>query len=570
MKITCPSCSAKYTVADEKVRGRTVKIKCKKCGATISAGPEDGAAGASAGASAETNLPTSGGEWLINIGEGDQRSLSVEQISELYQQRTITEETYVWREGMAEWLPLASVPEMASILTSSAPNEPDEMDDGMPTMMAPVQDFNFAASLPRPAAGVPAPAPIAAPAPVAVPAPAPAARRGAPRSKDLFASSTEDVATGFASPAPSNPPPPRRPEPPAPGMMNSDEASGILDIRKLQGVIGSKPEAPKKEEKIDDIMNLGGGALFSSPIAPPDFSNALAPPDFSAPPPPEPPKPVAAAPIAPMPAIVDPTSFAAPPKSKTPLMILGAAVFLVLGIGGTMMVMGPKKGAEEENKTATVASADPEKKAADDTKTEEKKAEPAPSAQPEEKKGDSEAEVEPDLPPGKVLTPEEKKRRDEAFKKKKEESEKKKKEEEEKKKKAKEEEEKKKKAETETAAAAAAPGGDKPFDRAAANSALSSIASSATSCKKADGPTGSGKVAVTFAPSGRVTTANIEGSFAGTSVGSCIAVRFRSAKIPPFAGSPVTVRKTFTIHLSVAYRDPSLTFCARLWHSDRL
>src|SRR6185295_7308909 len=35
MKISCQSCSAKYTIADEKVLGKIVKIRCKKCGATI-------------------------------------------------------------------------------------------------------------------------------------------------------------------------------------------------------------------------------------------------------------------------------------------------------------------------------------------------------------------------------------------------------------------------------------------------------------------------------------------------------------------------------------------------------
>ena len=35
MKITCQSCQSKYTVSDEKVQGKTVKIKCRKCGATI-------------------------------------------------------------------------------------------------------------------------------------------------------------------------------------------------------------------------------------------------------------------------------------------------------------------------------------------------------------------------------------------------------------------------------------------------------------------------------------------------------------------------------------------------------
>src|ERR1022692_2953486 len=35
MKISCQSCQAKYTIADDKVLGKIVKIRCKKCGETI-------------------------------------------------------------------------------------------------------------------------------------------------------------------------------------------------------------------------------------------------------------------------------------------------------------------------------------------------------------------------------------------------------------------------------------------------------------------------------------------------------------------------------------------------------
>src|SRR4051812_29150719 len=36
MKIVCQSCSAKYSIADDKVQGKKVfKIKCKKCGEDI-------------------------------------------------------------------------------------------------------------------------------------------------------------------------------------------------------------------------------------------------------------------------------------------------------------------------------------------------------------------------------------------------------------------------------------------------------------------------------------------------------------------------------------------------------
>ena len=63
----------------------------------------------------------------------------------------------------------------------------------------------------------------------------------------------------------------------------------------------------------------------------------------------------------------------------------------------------------------------------------------------------------------------------------------------------------------------------------------------------AGGPTGKGRVSVTFSPSGRATSANVGPPFAGTSVGSCAARAFRSASVPPFSGGAVTVSKSFFI-----------------------
>jgi hypothetical protein len=91
--------------------------------------------------------------------------------------------------------------------------------------------------------------------------------------------------------------------------------------------------------------------------------------------------------------------------------------------------------------------------------------------------------------------------------------------------------------------------GGAPFSRSAAISALGSAAGAVGGCKKPDGPTGRGRVSVTFAPSGRVTTAVVSGGpFAGTSVGGCVAATFRRVSVPPFVGSPVTVHKSFSIN----------------------
>ncbi len=85
-----------------------------------------------------------------------------------------------------------------------------------------------------------------------------------------------------------------------------------------------------------------------------------------------------------------------------------------------------------------------------------------------------------------------------------------------------------------------------PFNRGEAAAALASVAYG--SCKKPDGPAGTGHVYVTFEPSGSVSTTVVDqGAFAGTPVGGCIAGKFRGARVPAFAGSPVRVGKTVSL-----------------------
>lgn len=85
------------------------------------------------------------------------------------------------------------------------------------------------------------------------------------------------------------------------------------------------------------------------------------------------------------------------------------------------------------------------------------------------------------------------------------------------------------------------------FDRSAAAEALGAAAASASNCKSEDGPTGRGRATVTFANSGRATNADVTGTFAGTSVGGCVAALFRQARVPAFSGPPVKVAKSFSI-----------------------
>lgn len=86
------------------------------------------------------------------------------------------------------------------------------------------------------------------------------------------------------------------------------------------------------------------------------------------------------------------------------------------------------------------------------------------------------------------------------------------------------------------------------FDPSAAQSALATAAQQASSCRQDGDPTGVARVVVTFAPSGRVTSATISGPpFAGTQTGSCIARTMRGMSLPAFTGDHMTISKTVVI-----------------------
>jgi hypothetical protein len=98
----------------------------------------------------------------------------------------------------------------------------------------------------------------------------------------------------------------------------------------------------------------------------------------------------------------------------------------------------------------------------------------------------------------------------------------------------------------EAASAMAAVSNEHEFNKAAARSALADAADRAASCRNIDTPAGAARVAVTFAPSGKVTSAIIEsGPFVGTAAGGCVASKFRNLQVPPFTSEdPVTVHRT--------------------------
>lgn len=83
---------------------------------------------------------------------------------------------------------------------------------------------------------------------------------------------------------------------------------------------------------------------------------------------------------------------------------------------------------------------------------------------------------------------------------------------------------------------------------AAADAALGAAAESARRCLPPGSPGGEARVRVTFAPTGDVVYAEVEGEgFAGTALGSCVAGKIRNAHVPPFPGAPRSLERTWKI-----------------------
>ncbi|WP_437593244.1 zinc-ribbon domain-containing protein [Sorangium sp. So ce1000] len=295
MKITCQSCQSKYTVSDEKVQGRTVKIKCRKCGATIlvnSSGVTTN--GGVADPVSGTSVPNDGTTYLVNVADGDQRSMTLAEIVASYQSGVINAETYVWADGMADWQPLGQIDTIVAALhAGSAPASAAAQE---PASVQSTSVPSAGAALGQTSPGVES---VAAAAPRAA-----AVRRDPARpTQDLFGGSagaealrpsSDDVATSaplFKSGAA----PGQRDEnsmlfslsaltakaapAPARAAVSASEDSGLIDLKALAS--GAGVRAPSSVASI--VANDGGLFQLSAPIVTTARAPSVAPPTVEAP-----------------------------------------------------------------------------------------------------------------------------------------------------------------------------------------------------------------------------------------------------------------------------------------------
>jgi len=248
MKIACEGCGAKYSIADEKVGARVIKIRCKKCGAAIVVRGD-------AASSAASHDYGTDAVWHVIVGGEQQGPVTPTRIGELITSGAIGWDAYVWREGQDEWKSAQDVEALVQAIMGSAPATQREAGTDLfaqSTASAFAGDDDVIASAPSPRA-----------------APASSAMTGARNENSvLFSlSNLQSLATtsakSAAAPAPSA----------TPRATATTDGSGLIDIRALAGSIAATTNArsaPASVPTVDELLSIGAPSIaLGSALAPP-------------------------------------------------------------------------------------------------------------------------------------------------------------------------------------------------------------------------------------------------------------------------------------------------------------
>ncbi len=121
MNVTCPACSVRYTIPDDKVVGHRARMTCKRCGATITI---DATELGSKPVVQPHHVREPGRDiapespWNIAQPSGKRERLTTAALLDRYSSNAVEPGSLVWREGMENWLPPYDVPELAQALNA--------------------------------------------------------------------------------------------------------------------------------------------------------------------------------------------------------------------------------------------------------------------------------------------------------------------------------------------------------------------------------------------------------------------------------------------------------------------
>jgi predicted Zn finger-like uncharacterized protein len=144
MKFSCERCQTRYSIGDDKVRGKVLKISCKTCGNIIVVreqiptvqGEASGYAvphmlatgGGSSGVSSSHSSPPAPAaappatrpqgkvEWYIAIKGKQHGPASHDDVVRLFRDGRISDRTYLWHDQLPSWIRIRELPEFQSVV----------------------------------------------------------------------------------------------------------------------------------------------------------------------------------------------------------------------------------------------------------------------------------------------------------------------------------------------------------------------------------------------------------------------------------------------------------------------
>ncbi len=132
MKFYCDACHTKYAISDDKVRGKVLRIRCKKCENIITVrenvAPESRASNSGAASRAgrtdppttpkasrrSAEVPTT--SWYYSLNGETFGPFTLAVLRDKYASASLGDATYVWHQTMSAWTPVAQVEAFAASL----------------------------------------------------------------------------------------------------------------------------------------------------------------------------------------------------------------------------------------------------------------------------------------------------------------------------------------------------------------------------------------------------------------------------------------------------------------------
>ncbi|NUN13624.1 MAG: zinc-ribbon domain-containing protein [Myxococcales bacterium] len=106
MNLSCSNCGARYSIGDDKVRGKgkTFRIKCKKCATPIVVQGLDGGTDAGKSAAQKNGLSSVPDDGWYMVVDGEQIGPVTKDVLIAHvEQGDANADTFVWRQGYADW-----------------------------------------------------------------------------------------------------------------------------------------------------------------------------------------------------------------------------------------------------------------------------------------------------------------------------------------------------------------------------------------------------------------------------------------------------------------------------------